>query len=426
MYHLSATDQPEAAENGSAMCIAAVYPHQPKKMKKTRGVNTFSRFNPLAFIHVAEDDPFQATEATPKAESSRSSSSKRKHDDDGDDDVVVDSIGGILAESGRLFITPAEYEIFPRPMADFFMLSCYGPSGSGKSTFAARWVAEYCQRRPLCDVYIVSNLKPSGSSVYRDMIRSSKRIQFIDPKTFAEKEPLLTEFSPQKRAVEQREKEDKEEHSRKVAAEQFANMTPGDVERYHMGQSLRELDSLIMHHVRGKAPEIRATKTNKKTGAALVHQDDSDSGSGSSNSSGSDSSGSSTLTDSSDESEPEDVSGYYNVIIFDDIDNNPPAVDRAVQRFINTCLETGRHHRVSTVICRHGIFGGHVTRIQHSESQYSVFFPNSHMVHTRKWLKNYSNFGEEDLDWVHGSTRWMVVQKTVPQYIITEHSIKLG
>ena len=119
------------------------------------------------------------------------------------------------------------------------------------------------------------------------------------------------------------------------------------------------------------------------------------------------------------------------VVIFDDIESIKKPFHTKYMELRDTLLERGRSHKegelgISTICVSHNAMNGHSTKTSIRECQYWVLFPSSNKRDVKTLLKTYGGLETQKIDDVMNiKSRWIFFKKSVPQYVIAEHSILL-
>lgn len=119
------------------------------------------------------------------------------------------------------------------------------------------------------------------------------------------------------------------------------------------------------------------------------------------------------------------------LVIYDDIDTvNDKNLYKMLTANMIDILETGRHRNTSVVITSHLINGNDraKTRSVLNESHKIVIYPKTTSWHSVKYfLKNYVGIEDKEmLEYIKGlKSRWVLVHKNHPQYILHENGAKI-
>lgn len=93
----------------------------------------------------------------------------------------------------------------------------------------------------------------------------------------------------------------------------------------------------------------------------------------------------------------------------------------ACQKLIDRISIQGRHFNVSMICCTHYLSNYKKTKLLLMEAQYLVFFPDSVSHEKMKYVvSNYSPLSKESLDSLPKDSRWVMIHKNKPTYILSE------
>lgn len=113
------------------------------------------------------------------------------------------------------------------------------------------------------------------------------------------------------------------------------------------------------------------------------------------------------------------------IILFDDCNDNEPALQKAINRLESQLLNHGRHNNIAVVITSHLINGNErsVSRHRLNEMQALVVFPKAgscysinYALKTVYGLSTRQSQAVLDID-----SRWICLTKVYPQVLISEH-----
>ena len=116
------------------------------------------------------------------------------------------------------------------------------------------------------------------------------------------------------------------------------------------------------------------------------------------------------------------------VAVFDDIESLGKKLYTAISHFRDVCLETGRHQNIDIISVSHIIQGNNQTKRIINESDISVVFPRSNFNAISKLCRNYYGMSKEDLEYVKAqgkTSRAVIIKRSFPSFILSDHSIKL-
>ena len=128
--------------------------------------------------------------------------------------------------------------------------------------------------------------------------------------------------------------------------------------------------------------------------------------------------------------EPIDVFDIPEVsfVVFDDVDSIPnKKILEQVEALENSIHQVGRKLRINIIRTSHLSADGRRTRMVLSECQYIVVYPSSGSWHQIQYvLKTYVGLSNADLAKIKSlRSRWVMVSKTAPQYVLSEHECYL-
>jgi len=115
-------------------------------------------------------------------------------------------------------------------------------------------------------------------------------------------------------------------------------------------------------------------------------------------------------------------------VIFDDVDVIP---DKKIHEHVidlrSRCLEIGRHYKITTCCTTHQLCNYKATKILLQEATKVVVFPKSGSTyHIKRFLKEYCGMNQKQIERViQLPSRWVLVSKTYPQYILYRDGVYL-
>jgi hypothetical protein len=133
-----------------------------------------------------------------------------------------------------------------------------------------------------------------------------------------------------------------------------------------------------------------------------------------------------------DQYKPSDFEGpdknRQNIVVFDDFSSiTNSKVLKIIEKLRNDCLTTARHSNLNVVTVSHELMAGDKTKSSISNSTDVVVFPqagNSSQI--ARFLKTYMNFQPSEIKkLLELDSRWVLISKTCPQYILYEHGVYL-
>jgi ABC-type transporter Mla maintaining outer membrane lipid asymmetry ATPase subunit MlaF len=117
------------------------------------------------------------------------------------------------------------------------------------------------------------------------------------------------------------------------------------------------------------------------------------------------------------------------IIICDDYNMiTDPKRCKAIKKFVNTLMETGRHSNITPICVQHKALSGRDTMALHSECTLAILFPNANFRESEKYLNEYLSFSTEQINMVKEiakRSRWISVTTTHPTIICSEKFIKI-
>lgn len=126
--------------------------------------------------------------------------------------------------------------------------------------------------------------------------------------------------------------------------------------------------------------------------------------------------------------DPMDFTEFENcLIVFDDSEvlTANKEINKAIEIFRNQVLENGRKRKISVVVINHVAQNGPQTKKVLNECDLIVLFPKSNFNAVSKLCKTYYAFDKDTLEYCREvPSRWIVVKRTYPQAILSEHAIK--
>ena len=117
------------------------------------------------------------------------------------------------------------------------------------------------------------------------------------------------------------------------------------------------------------------------------------------------------------------------IVIFDDVNS---LGNRYLESFVfnlqKSLAENGRKNNIALININHSSRDFQRTKYIIHESMYYTLFPSHNWNDTKKFLKSYLDYDEnqmKDIKRLSRHTRAMTFHKQVPQYIVADHMIKL-
>lgn len=115
------------------------------------------------------------------------------------------------------------------------------------------------------------------------------------------------------------------------------------------------------------------------------------------------------------------------IILFDDVDSFPKAQRDLVMQFYTHVLKDGRSRGITVILTSHTASNYQATREALVNSSHLVFFPQSNRgYHLNQFLKLYGDLSPAQIKEIFSwNTRWCVLGREVPRFILGEHNLKL-
>jgi len=116
------------------------------------------------------------------------------------------------------------------------------------------------------------------------------------------------------------------------------------------------------------------------------------------------------------------------VVVFDDIESLGKKLYAVISHFRDVCLETGRHQGIDIISVSHIIQGNTATKKIINESDLVIVFPRSNFNAIEKLVKNYYGFGKDDIAYLKAqgrTSRAVIIKRSFPTFILSDHAIKL-
>lgn len=118
-----------------------------------------------------------------------------------------------------------------------------------------------------------------------------------------------------------------------------------------------------------------------------------------------------------------------NILIFDDTEQlNNRTLSKALFDFMSLALETGRHHHLRCIVVSHILLNSNYTKRPLNESNYITLFPNSNFSAIRSYLHRYLGYTKEQINSIRDmgkTSRWIMISRSYPQYVVSQYQIKL-
>jgi hypothetical protein len=115
------------------------------------------------------------------------------------------------------------------------------------------------------------------------------------------------------------------------------------------------------------------------------------------------------------------------MFIFDDYDNYTGKTEKALDTFLNQVCQRGRHENMSLIMSSHHLNNYKKTTVKLAETvQYVVFPKNTSTSKLEYFLTTYGDLEKNQVQIIKKlNTRWAMVNRTYPKYVISEHDIIL-
>lgn len=115
------------------------------------------------------------------------------------------------------------------------------------------------------------------------------------------------------------------------------------------------------------------------------------------------------------------------IVLFDDVDSFPKAERDLVMQFYTHVLKDGRSRGMTVLLTSHTASNYQATREALVNSSHLVFFPQSNRgYHLNQFLKLYGDLSPAQIKEVFSwNTRWCVLSREVPRFLLGEHNLKL-
>jgi len=116
------------------------------------------------------------------------------------------------------------------------------------------------------------------------------------------------------------------------------------------------------------------------------------------------------------------------LIVFDDTEvlSTNQQLNSALEMFRNQILENGRKRNISCIVINHVGQNGLQTKKVINECDLVVLFPKSNFSSVSRLTKQYYGFSKNELEYIRAiRSRWIVIKRTYPQAILSEHALKI-
>lgn len=117
---------------------------------------------------------------------------------------------------------------------------------------------------------------------------------------------------------------------------------------------------------------------------------------------------------------------HDSLCVFDDIENCPRGINEKVHALLDNLSECGRSENCYLVLCNHLSMCGNKTKRSLNESDSVVIFKNSSPYHVKNLLEKHVGLDKRQIDIVMSQkSRWVFINKSEPQYCVTENKVFL-
>lgn len=114
---------------------------------------------------------------------------------------------------------------------------------------------------------------------------------------------------------------------------------------------------------------------------------------------------------------------HDSICVFDDIDTiTDKKLCKYVQLLRDQCLQEGRHANITVFCMSHILLNYKLTTMCIHESHYVVVYRGTGQNHITSYMKNKLGWQSDIIKKIcKSNSRWMMIYKNFPQYVITEH-----
>ena len=116
------------------------------------------------------------------------------------------------------------------------------------------------------------------------------------------------------------------------------------------------------------------------------------------------------------------------LVVFDDCESLSNELAQAVNKFMDQCLEVGRHHNINTICIKHVIQAGHVNKRLLNESTMTVLYPRTNVAAITKLCKaqyGMTNDDIKDLVAMGKTSRFVLISRNYPSFVLSETQVKV-
>lgn len=110
--------------------------------------------------------------------------------------------------------------------------------------------------------------------------------------------------------------------------------------------------------------------------------------------------------------------------VFDDTSTFSREVCAAIHATMDDFVKVGRSSNVHVIMSNHNINDGARTKTMHNSATTTVLFPNSHKEKVIEYFQKRLKMSQAATDFLMDQpTRWILIQHSTPQYIMTENQV---
>ena len=115
---------------------------------------------------------------------------------------------------------------------------------------------------------------------------------------------------------------------------------------------------------------------------------------------------------------------HGSICIFDDYLSFPKDVVKMYQDLLDKVLDVGRHKHLSVYVVSHASLNGRQSKSSIREAQFLCLFPKINPRDTKVILAAYAGLDKTQIDEIMSlKTRWCIVHKTHPKYLVSERNV---
>jgi len=115
------------------------------------------------------------------------------------------------------------------------------------------------------------------------------------------------------------------------------------------------------------------------------------------------------------------------LVIYDDIDvRSKDALSKEIIRLRDEIFENGRHYSITVLACAHTLLNYRETKTLLNESTAVILFPKGgYMAQIKRFLKEYVGIEDKKniTKLLNLPSRWVMIQKTYPMYIMYDSGV---